>query len=289
MASLISIQINGKANVAANLNKIEELMQQATKNAQAQRLVVLPECCTMFGTSGANMLAVAEEFGQGPIQERLRYLAKEYDCYLVAGTTPIINKGQQDSRYFASSLVFNPKGECISRYDKIHMFDVEVADATKSYKESSSTIPGKHLALFDTPFADVAQSVCYDLRFSDMYSAYAHFTKSKRAPHIIVVPSAFTYLTGLAHWHALLKARSIENQCYIVAANQAGIHQNNRKTFGNSCIYSPWGDCLDFINNDVNEPEEGFAIASFDKENLDAIRLKMPIGAHKKETYLLNR
>ncbi len=290
MASLISIQINGKSNVGANLDKVEQIIAQACAQADEQKLIVLPECFSMFGVPGIKMLEIAEVFGQGIIQERLAILAKKYACYIVAGTTPIIDSAQQASRYYASSLVFDPKGECVSRYNKIHMFDVEVADATKSYRESAFTIAGKSLALFDTPFADVAQSVCYDLRFPDMYSAYARYTNSKTAPSIIVVPSAFTYLTGKAHWHALLKARSIENQCYIVAANQVGIHQDKRETFGQSCIYSPWGECIDVVESDPSNPsnsQEGFAIATFDKAKLDAIRAKMPIASHKKERYVL--
>jgi predicted amidohydrolase len=286
MASLISIQINGQAVVADNLAKVESLIQKAVRNADPDRLVVLPECFSIFGVPGHAMLNAAETFGDGNIQRFLSRIARDYKCYLVAGTTPIVDESSEVGKYFAASLVYAPSGECVSRYNKIHMFDVDVADATKSYRESAFTQAGDKLALFDTSFGQVAQSVCYDLRFADMFSAYARYTNKRIAPQIVVVPSAFTYATGKAHWHALLQARSIENQCFVVASNQVGKHADNRQTYGNSCIYSPWGECLDIVNNTDNS-DEGFAIASFDQTVLDAIRAKMPLTSHKKERYTL--
>lgn len=291
MANLISIQINGQACVKKNLNKVATILQSACKKTNDREhdqhtLVVLPECFSIFGVSGTEMLQHAEQEGVGYIQQQLSELASTYCCYIVAGTTPIVSKDveKESGKYFAASLVFSPSGKCIARYNKIHMFDVEVADKTKSYRESRYTHAGKHLSLFKTPFAEVAQSVCYDLRFPEMFSAYSRYTASGQAPDIIVVPSAFTYATGRAHWHALLRARSIENQCYIVASNQVGTHSDNRQTYGNSCIYSPWGECLSLV-----EQEEGFAIASFNKAEIDSVRAKMPIRSHKKERYTIER
>lgn len=291
MANLISIQINGEANVEANLTKIKSIVNQACDKASKEgnnqhKLIVLPECFSIFGVPGDEMFKHAEAQGIGCIQQSLSELAIRNRCYLVAGTTPIINgdKANEEGKYYAASLVFSPSGKCIARYNKIHMFDVEVEDTTKSYKESRYTLAGEHLSLFKTPFAEVAQSVCYDLRFPDMFSAYSRYTQTTQAPDIIVVPSAFTHKTGSAHWHALLKARSIENQCYVVASNQVGTHSDNRKTFGNSCIYSPWGECLSMIEN-----EEGFAMATYNKADIDAIRAKMPIRSHKKERYTIER
>lgn len=291
MANLISIQINGQAKVEDNLSKVEGIIRQAVEKSGKEtnsphKLVVLPECFSIFGVAGSEMLHHAELVGKGYIQRKLSDIAAKYSCYLVAGTTPIIEATEPNSaeKYFAASMVFSPSGKCIARYNKIHMFDVEVEDTTKSYKESCYTQAGEHLSLFKTPFAEVAQSVCYDLRFPDMFSAYSKHTESGFAPDIIVVPSAFTHKTGSAHWHALLKARSIENQCYIVAANQVGSHADQRTTYGNSCIYSPWGECLSLIEN-----EEGFAIASYNKDDIDAIRAKMPIRSHKKERYTIER
>lgn len=289
MANLISIQINGLAHVEENLSKVEGIIEQACEKADKDtssqhKLVVLPECFSIFGVAGSDMLKQAELAGEGTIQRRLSEIAAKYRCYLVAGTTPIVDITGSADKYFAASMVYSPSGKCIARYNKIHMFDVEVEDATKSYKESRYTQAGKHLSLFKTPFAEVAQSVCYDLRFPDMFSAYSIHTESGNAPDIIVVPSAFTYQTGRAHWHALLKARSIENQCYLVASNQVGSHADKRTTYGNSCIYSPWGECLSLIEND-----EGFAMATYNKADIDAIRAKMPIRSHKKERYTIER
>jgi predicted amidohydrolase len=291
MANLISIQINGLAELEENLNKVEDLIKQACEKADKDsnslhKLVVLPECFSIFGVPGSDMLQHAELANDGIIQRRLSDIATKYRCYLVAGTTPIvdISKSNASDKYFAASMVYSPSGKCIARYNKIHLFDVEVEDATKSYKESRYTQAGEHLSLFKTPFAEVAQSVCYDLRFPDMFSAYSEYTESGFAPDIIVVPSAFTHKTGSAHWHALLKARSIENQCYIVASNQVGSHTDKRTTYGNSCIYSPWGECLSLIEN-----EEGYAMASYNKDDIDAIRAKMPIRSHKKERYTIER
>lgn len=286
MASLISVQINGQATVSANLDKVESILDSAIKHADADRLVVLPECFSIFGVPGNEMLNAAETLGDGPVQRFLSRIAKDYACYIVGGTTPIIDHSSLANKYFAASLVYDPSGKCISRYNKIHMFDVEVADATKSYRESTFTQAGDKLALFNTPFAQVAQSVCYDLRFPELFSAYAKYTPSACAPQIMVVPSAFTYATGKAHWHALLQARSIENQCFVVASNQVGQHADNRQTYGNSCIYSPWGECLDLVEPTCND-DEGFAIASFDQTVLDTIRAKMPLVSHKKERYTL--
>lgn len=283
MASLISIQLNGKSSVNENIQRLSALVQQACEKADQERLVVLPECASIFGVNGKQMLAIAELYGKGPVQNALSALAKEHTCYLVAGTIPILQT-ENASKYLASSLVFDPSGKCIAQYNKIHLFDVDVADKTASYRESAYTIAGENISIFNTPFASVGQSVCYDLRFPSMFAAMAKFNANRQAPSILVVPSAFTKTTGQAHWHALLQARSIENQCFVVASNQTGSHQDGRETFGHSCIYSPWGECLSII-----EESEGFAIAEFDQSYIDKIRLKMPIHQHKKERYTIER
>ncbi|MDT0595638.1 carbon-nitrogen hydrolase family protein [Glaciecola petra] len=302
MINLISIQINGQDKVEDNLDKIEALMDQACASCEGEKLVVLPECCSLFGVSGQAMLAHAESpekvsvqkvqekvsVQKAPIQIRFSAMARRNQCYLVAGTTPMKPSLTETTvgkdKYFAASLVYGPDGSLVSRYDKIHLFDVEVADKTQSYLESKYTEAGSGLALFKTSFGEVAQSVCYDLRFADMFGAYAKFTENGQAPNVIVVPSAFTKVTGKAHWHTLLRARSIENQCFVVASNQVGKHADGRQTFGNSCIYSPWGDCLDII-----EDEEGFVSVRVDNTDLSKIRAKMPVNSHKKERYQIER
>ncbi len=290
MLNLISIQICTQNCVEQNLEQIEKQVELAFHSLKKQdkvekrhTLIVLPECASIFGVGSKSMLDAAETFGDGFIQNTYQRIAKKFQCYVVAGTTPILfPNNEETSRYSACSLVFDPNGRCITHYNKIHLFDVEVDDNTKSYKESNSTIPGEFLSLFQIDNLDIAQTVCYDLRFPDMFSAYSNFTHSGLAPHIFVVPSAFTKVTGKAHWHALLQARSIETQSFVVASNQVGKHADKRETFGNSCIYSPWGECLDCIENEI-----GFAAATFDLAQLESIRAKMPISSHKKARYEL--
>ena len=289
MFNLISIQLNGKDNIDENLKNIDKLVYEACQKnhsllngkSKLPPLVVLPECASIFGVNSTKMLDAAEVFNKGPVQQQFSAIAKKHSCYLVAGTTPIwFEQNTQKHKFNATSLVFSPQGDIISHYSKIHLFDVEVADKTKSYKESKTTIAGKNLSCFEIQGVNIAQAVCYDLRFADMFSAYANVNQAKQAPHVIVLPSAFTKVTGKAHWHALLKARSIENQCFVVASNQVGTHSDNRETFGNSCIYSPWGECLDVI-----EDGDGYAIAEYNSDEIHKIRTNMPISKHKKERY----
>ena len=281
MASLISIQINGKASVKQNLAAIEQLIEKACLKADLDRLVVIPECASIFGCTGKEMLAAGEIIENGPIQAAFSDMAKRFQCYLIAGSTPIISANSAD-KYTATSLAYNPLGKPIARYNKIHLFDVDVADKTASYRESTYTEAGDAVCVFDAGFATVGMSICYDIRFAGMFDAMRD--DSGQAPSILVVPSAFTKKTGEAHWHALLQARSIENQCFVVASNQTGIHADGRETFGNSCIYSPWGECLSLVENG-----EGFAIAPFDVKQIQEIRQKMPIHLHKKERYSIER
>ena len=272
MVDLIAIQLNSSTSIDSNLEKIRKLIAHARPNIDSPALVVLPECASKFGCSGASMLESAEPKGNGKVQKALAALAKEYNAFIVGGTTPIKNAGES-KRYQAASLVFSPEGKCISQYNKIHLFDVEVDDNTKSYFESKYTAPGTSLAKFDSPWGEVGQAVCYDLRFAKMFDEMMPM-------NIMVLPSAFTFATGKAHWHALLKARSIELQCYVVAANQIGTHEDGRQTFGHSCIYSPWGELLSVV-----ESGEAWASASFDLQHLSNIRKRMPLDTHKQERY----
>jgi predicted amidohydrolase len=271
MVDLIAIQINGSDLVADNFAKIERQVSNSRPMTDEPALVVLPECAFMFGCSGKLQLPHAEVLGEGPIQIFLTALAKRFNVFVVAGTMPI--RSPESSRYYATSIVIAPSGEIVSHYHKIHLFDVEVNDGTGSYLESKYTYPGKYLRRFNSPWGDVGQSVCYDLRFAQMFTAMSPI-------NVLVVPSAFTKVTGTAHWHALLKARSIELQCYVVAANQVGEHADGRETFGHSCIYSPWGELLSLV--DTNE---GFASAVFNGETLKDIRRKMPVLSHTQERY----
>lgn len=279
MSTLISIQLNGKDNIDSNLAAITQLVEKACEKADLPRLVVLPECCSIFGVKGQAMLETAEVLGEGKVQKQLQSIAIENQCFLVAGTIPILSL-DEPNKFTAASLVYAPDGELISRYNKMHLFDADVADATSSYRESVSTVAGDKVCVFDSPFGAIGQTVCYDLRFAGLFLAMTQHSKFNQAPHVIVVPSAFTKTTGKAHWHALLQARSIENQCFVVASNQTGKHSDGRETFGNSCIYSPWGECLSLL-----EEGEGYITATYDEAQINQIRMQMPIHAHKKERY----
>ncbi len=280
MVDLIAIQLNSSTSIDHNLARIERLIDEArpliVRNHPA--LILLPECAFQFGCSGkvlyehAESLEKSSQSGKSTIQSHVKTWANKYNAYIVAGSMPILCD-ETPEKFHAASLAFSPKGERIAQYNKMHLFDVDVEDNTASYRESKYTKAGEHLGKFSSPWGEVGLSVCYDLRFSAMFSAM-------QGVNIVTVPSAFTKVTGEAHWHALLKARSIELQAYVIAANQVGEHEDNRQTFGNTSIYSPWGELLSIV-----ETGEGIASAQFDHENLEKIRKRMPLQSHKKERY----
>lgn len=271
MSELIALQINGQDKISENLDKCEHLLTQCRITGKEPALVVLPECVAQFACSGSIMLSNAETLGEGPIQQAFARMARRHKVFLVAGTMPIYS--EDTSRYYACSLVFSPDGKCISHYNKMHLFDVEIKDNTRAYQESKYTKAGTQLSCFDSPWGSVGQAICYDLRFTNLFSAMMPV-------NIIAIPSAFTRVTGEAHWHALLRARSIETQSYVIAANQVGNHQDGRETFGHSCIYSPWGELLSVIKQG-----EGWASAYCDLNYLNEIRERMPVLSHQKERY----
>lgn len=272
MTKIVALQLNGASSPEQNFIKIDEILSQNQPSIPENSLVVLPECAAIFGASSKAMRAHAELAGTGPIQNAFAEIARKYKIYLIAGSTPIL-PASDSSRFFASSILYSPSGEALTRYNKIHLFDVEVADNTKSYKESQSTVHGSDVVKYSLPWANIGMSICYDLRFAGLFNQL-------RPAHIVCVPSAFTEVTGDAHWHALLKARAIENQCYMVAANQVGEHDDGRRTFGNSCIYSPWGELLSCIKT-----EEGVAVSDYNENLIEEIRRKMPVFAHSLENY----
>lgn len=223
MSNLVAIQMNSSESVADNLQFVEKQLQ----NLQAQRpcLVVLPECFACFGGKEDTILNIAEDLGHGPIQQKLKAMAKQYDVWLVAGSMPI-TCGLQN-KYTASCLLIDNAGNLVEEYQKIHLFDVQVADNTGSYLESRTTQGGSKLVVTNTPFGVLGMAICYDVRFAGMFQAMAEISQLD----ILTLPAAFTQRTGQAHWDALLTARAIENQCYLVAANQTGEHGNKRQTY----------------------------------------------------------
>lgn len=269
MANLASIQMTSTPNVDENLQFVEISLQALPSERPC--LVVLPECFACFSAGDKTLIDIAEHKNDGPVQAKLSALAKKYDVWLVAGSFPLMS--QTSAKYTASCLLFNNEGKQVAEYQKIHLFDVQVSDNTGTYFESKHTQAGNSLVVCKTPFGNLGLAICYDIRFAAMFNAMSQITPID----VLALPAAFTQTTGQAHWHSLLKARAIENQCYLVAANQTGIHVNQRQTYGHSCIISPWGDTLAEAPHAV-----GVIHCQLDHKLLDDIRANMPVHQHNK-------
>lgn len=264
MARVAVVQMISSTGVEENLEAVEYFLLQA-KEAQAE-LVLLPENVAHMGKDEHEKWKISEVYGQGPIQHALSRLAKKFHLWIIAGTIPIKGQG---TRVRSSSLVYDAEGRCVTRYDKIHLFDVRVNEH-EWYQESAAIEPGTDLVVVDTPVGKVGLSVCYDLRFPELYHAL-----ERQGAELITVPSAFTKVTGEAHWHVLLRARAIENSCYVLAANQGGVHENGRMTYGHSTIIDPWGKVLVERNEGT-----GIIIADIDLTELHELRKKFPTTNH---------
>lgn len=281
MAKLSAIQLCSTPDVDENLAVINQLLLELDKSAE--HIVVLPECCLFFGGEERQQLELAQQTQHNNyLQSKLADLARKHQVNLVAGTIPLLfrskfrgqEKSNNSDKFTNASCVFSSTGRLLATYNKIHLFDVEVNDQTKSYFESSYTHAGTALSVVNIGFANVGLSVCYDLRFPELYRALR-----TQGADIITVPSAFTYQTGKAHWQALLQARAIENQCYIIAAGQQGVHKNGRETWGHSMIVSPWGEILSSI------PEQpGIISVEYKPEEISRIRTMMPVQEHNQFT-----
>lgn len=268
MVKLTVMQMRSAPNVKQNLAFIEQ--QLASLTIDGEHIVVLPECCLFFGGKDAEQLALAKASAEkNSLVTSLAGLAKTYCVTLVAGSIPILTSS--GDQFTNSCLVFSATGEQIGRYDKLHLFDVEVDDSEKSYLESRYTKAGNEVSVL--PVAEevnLGLSICYDLRFPELYRSL-----SSLGANVISVPSAFTKVTGEAHWQVLLQSRAIENQVYIVAAGQAGQHANGRETWGHSMIISPWGEILTSLTDQL-----GCATATFSLEHLHKVQQAMPVQAH---------
>jgi len=255
-------------NVGSNLLEAGKLIAEAAK--AGAKLIALPENFAIMGVHELDKVKVRESEGEGPIQQFLSETAKKHAVWLVSGTIPLV--ANADNKVRAACLIYNDKGEQVARYDKIHLFDVSVPDTDEEYKESDSIESGDDPLVVETPFGQVGIAVCYDLRFPE------HFRKmQEQQVDIVIVPSAFTAETGAAHWEVLLRARAIENLCYIIAPNQGGFHLNGRKTFGHSMIVDPWGLVLDCYKTGA-----GFVTADIVPEKLAKIRASFPVLEHRR-------
>ena len=265
-----AIQMVSTGVLSENLVQAGELLRQAA--AKGAELAVLPEYFCLIGQNDADKLAIQEPFGKGPMQETLSAYARETGLWLVAGTLPLT--ANTPDRVFNSSLVFNPQGECVARYDKIHLFRFD--NGRERYDESRVLDRGATPTRFALPSRDghnwqIGLSVCYDLRFPELYRAYA-----QQGVDLILVPSAFTHTTGQAHWEILLRARAIENLAYVAAAAQGGVHPNGRQTWGQSILISPWGAVL---ASQAQGP--GVVLAELDAVELQARRTQLPALQHR--------
>ena len=262
------IQMVSQDDVLANLRAARALLEQAAQ-AGAQ-LAVLPENFAAVGRRDLPALGRAEALGEGPILPWLRQAACDLGLWVVAGTLPLPPDGQPDARPHACSLLIDAQGQRVARYDKLHLFDVDVADSRGRYRESDDYAQGARLVLADTPVGRLGLTVCYDLRFPALYSALR-----AAGAELISAPAAFTAVTGEAHWDVLVRARAIETQCYLLAANQGGSHPGGRATYGHSAIIDPWGRPLA-----VQAQGEGLLLATRDAAEQAAIRQRMPVQSH---------
>jgi predicted amidohydrolase len=255
-------------------NLIQAAQLIATAATQGAKLVVLPENFAHMGMAETDKLTLAERPGHGPIQAFLREQARLHAVWLVAGTLPMA--GSTPARVRAACLVYDAQGTQVARYDKIHLFDVSLTDTNESYRESATIEPGNQPVVIDTPLGRMGIAVCYDLRFPEMFRAMG-----ERGLDLIVLPSAFTATTGQAHWEILLRARAIENLCYVVASAQGGHHANGRETFGDSMIVDPWGNVLERLAPGQHQGN-GVVSASIDHTLLQGLRRNFPALAHRR-------
>lgn len=261
------VQMVSGTDVEANLQQAEHWVTQAA--TAGAKLILLPENFALFDSQ--QLLALAcQEAEQQRISSWLSALAKRLSIWLLAGSVPL--RSTDPKRVRQSLLVANPHGEVCARYDKRHLFDADVADQKGRYRESDWIEPGAHPVVVGTDCGTVGLSICYDLRFADHY-----WQLRDLQAQLLVVPAAFTKVTGEAHWEVLLRARAIETQCYVLGANQGGKHSPERETSGQSMIISPWGTVLARL-----EQGEGFAIADIDLGELDTLRTKMPVAKHRR-------
>ena len=268
MSIIAAIQMVSGPIVAGNLAAAAELIARAA--AGGAQLVVLPENFALMGQRENDLLACSDIQGEGPIQSFLAEQATRHRLWLVGGTIPLRTAGQR-TRVRAACLLFDDQGQQVARYDKVHLFDVQVLGSTERHNESATIDPGDRYRVVETPFGRLGLAVCYDLRFPEQFRAMLD-----QGMEIIALPAAFTAVTGRAHWEILLRARAIENQCYVIAAGQGGVHVNGRETYGDSLIIDPWGVIL---NRQPWGP--GVVLASLDRELLEEVRRQFPVLQHR--------
>ena len=260
---IAAVQMASGPNIEGNLNEAARLIAMAVE--QGAQLVALPEYFAIMGMGDHDKVALREKEGKGPIQDFLSATAKRHKIWLVGGSVPL--ESSVATKVRNSCMVYDDKGKLAARYDKIHLFGFEMG--SERYSEERTIEPGKNVVTVDTPFGRLGLSVCYDLRFPELYRAM-------KDVDIILVPSAFTETTGKAHWETLIRARAIENLAYVLAPAQGGYHVNGRETHGDSMIVDPWGVVLDRLPRG-----SGVVVAGVNLTHLKRLRLSLPALTHR--------
>ncbi|MFB0935508.1 MAG: carbon-nitrogen hydrolase family protein [Propionivibrio sp.] len=262
-ARVAAIQMISTTRVEENLQAAGTLIAEAV--AQGADLVALPEYFPIMGRRDSDKIAAREIDGSGPIQDFLAETASKHGIWVIGGSMPLV--ASVEDKVLNTCLVFNPQGARVARYDKIHLFGFQKGE--ERYNESATIEPGRQPVTFDTPFGRVGLSICYDLRFPELFRALGEID-------LLVLPAAFTEVTGRAHWEILLRARAIENQCYVLAIGQGGVHENRRETHGNSMLIDPWGDVIA-----RREKGAGVVIGELDHARIAEVRTSLPALTHR--------
>lgn len=262
--NVAAVQMVSGINVDQNLESAAHWIGAAAKNGD--KLIALPEYFCLLGQHDQDKVKILEPFGQGKLQDFLSNQAKLHKIWLIGGSVPL--KSPDKDRIYNTCLVFNPDGELCARYDKIHLFGF--SRGGESFDESVTIRPGENKPqTFDMPFGRVGIGICYDLRFPEFFRAMGEVD-------LIVLPSAFTYTTGSAHWETLLRTRAIENQCYVLASAQGGKHENGRRTWGHSMLIDPWGEIINCLPENA-----GLVSGIIQRERLQKIRQLLPALRHR--------
>ena len=269
MTIVAAVQMTSGTDVDQNLSDASILIAKAV--AAGAKLVVLPEMFATMLTNEQEKISVSEPLGKGPIQDFLKQQASLHHIWLVGGTIAL--KTTTDThKVFAACLVYDDTGQLVCHYNKIHLFDVSIKQANQHYQESASIEAGHEVKTVTTPWGKVGLSVCYDIRFPELYRK-----QLAKGVEILTIPAAFTVVTGHAHWEILVRARAIENLSYVIAACQYGQHDNGRSTYGGSMIINPWGEILAQKNDGA-----GIITANIDLDYLHQLRCEFPALSHRK-------
>ena len=259
-----AVQTVSGGDVAANLAQVGPLIAGAAD--QGAKLVLLPEYFGLMGARATDKVAAAERDGDGPQQDFLAGSAQRHSVYVVGGCVPIASADPRRVR--SACLVYDPQGRRIARYDKMHLF--AFSDGAQRYDEAQTIEPGERPDAFDSPWGRIALSICYDVRFPELYRSLGELA-------LILVPAAFTVPTGTAHWSLLLRARAVENQCYVLAAAQGGTHPSGRATYGHSMLVDPWGVVVS-----ERATGAGCVVGEVDASRIAEVRRKLPALGHRR-------